>query len=198
MADEHGVWAPLSPVEIARLFHEVNVPWWIAGGWVIDLLVGEQTRPHDDIDVLILREDQLAAQTALPTWELQAPTPSGPRLPWQVGDLLPSDVHNVWCRPNSNSPWALELMLEEASADRWVFRRDRRITRPLATLTRRAPDGLPCLAPEVQLLYKARSPRPKDEHDFEVMLPHLDDEERDWLGTTLRTCYPEHPWLVRL
>lgn len=30
---------------------------WVDGGWGIDALVGEQTRPHKDLDALVLRDD---------------------------------------------------------------------------------------------------------------------------------------------
>ncbi len=30
---------------------------WLSGGWGIDALLGEQTRPHKDLDVLILLDD---------------------------------------------------------------------------------------------------------------------------------------------
>jgi hypothetical protein len=32
--------------------------WWIAGGWAVDLFLGEQTRVHDDVDVAVLRRDE--------------------------------------------------------------------------------------------------------------------------------------------
>src|SRR2546421_11371160 len=32
--------------------------WGIAGGWAIDLFLDRQTRPHDDLDVPVLRHDQ--------------------------------------------------------------------------------------------------------------------------------------------
>jgi hypothetical protein len=34
-------------------------PWWIGGGWAIDLFVGSSPREHDDVDVVVLRRDQL-------------------------------------------------------------------------------------------------------------------------------------------
>ena len=46
-------WQPLSVQETVDLLYSLPVPWWIAGGWAIDLYLGRQTRPHEDIDVLI-------------------------------------------------------------------------------------------------------------------------------------------------
>jgi hypothetical protein len=54
------------------------------------------------------------------------------------------------------------------------------------------------LAPEVQLLYKSKDLRPKDEQDFETMLRALDAGRRQWLRDALRVATPGHPWLRRL
>jgi lincosamide nucleotidyltransferase A/C/D/E len=40
---------------VGELLDELDaaaVPWWIAGGWGIDSLVGRQTRDHRDLDLL--------------------------------------------------------------------------------------------------------------------------------------------------
>ena len=34
-----------------------GIPVWLTGGWGIDALLGEQTRPHKDLDVIMLLDD---------------------------------------------------------------------------------------------------------------------------------------------
>jgi hypothetical protein len=195
VADELGPWQPLEPGEVARLFVGLGASWWIAGGWAIDLFVGRQTRPHGDVDVLVLRGDQLAVQRALAGWDLHAADPPGTLRPWRAGEVLPPGVHDVWCRPSPDAPWRLQLMLGEHEGDDWLFRRDRRVRGPLAGLGRRSADGVPYLAPEVQFLYKARPvPLPKDEADFAAALPLLSTEQRVWLREALGVCAPAHSW----
>jgi hypothetical protein len=46
--------------------------------------------------------------------------------------------------------------------------------------------GIPFLAPEVVLLFKARSKTDKDQHDVETALPVLDAGQRSWLQETLK------------
>jgi Aminoglycoside-2''-adenylyltransferase len=58
-----GRWRPWRPREVAAFFAMLPIPWWIAGGWAIDLFLGRQTRRHEDIDVLILRQDCHAARS---------------------------------------------------------------------------------------------------------------------------------------
>jgi lincosamide nucleotidyltransferase A/C/D/E len=38
---------------------------WLDGGWGVDALVGRQTRPHRDLDLVIARDDLAAAQQTL-------------------------------------------------------------------------------------------------------------------------------------
>ena len=43
--------------ETRDVFAPLSIPWWIAGGWAIDVYLGRQTREHADIDVSVLRAD---------------------------------------------------------------------------------------------------------------------------------------------
>src|SRR5437899_2178390 len=53
--------------------------WWaVAGGWAIDLWLGEQTREHHDVEVVVARRDQTAVHAALRAeWELLCLDPPG-------------------------------------------------------------------------------------------------------------------------
>ena len=44
------------------------------------------------------------------------------------------------------------------------------------------------------LLFKAKSPREKDEADLRAVLPHLSKDRRRWLTEALKLAYGEHPW----
>lgn len=59
-------------------------------------------------------------------------------------------------------------------------------------------DGVRYMAPEIQLLFKSRGLRDKDQRDFDDCLPLLSNRQRSWLAEALREETPEHPWLVRL
>lgn len=192
-----GVWAPLSPREAASLLRGMKAPWWIAGGHAIELFVGRALREHGDLDVGVLRRDQLAVREHLGEWDLRALF-GGTLRPWPLGERLRDDVNDVWCRPDPESPWRLQLHLNRSEGDRWVFRRDRRVSRPLVEVILWTREGLPYLAPEVQLLFKAKDPRPKDERDLEAALPLLSQGRRSWLDLTISETHPDHPWLLRL
>ena len=88
-------------------------------------------------------------------------------------------------------------MLNESEDGDWVFRRDARVRRPLGACVWRK-DGIPYFAPELQLLFKSKGPRPRDEVDFEAALPLLHDVQRRWLLGAISLTDPDNPWIVRL
>ncbi len=198
-----GRWQPWSPHDVATFFASLRVPWWIAGGWAIDLFLGIQTREHEDIDVQILRRDQHAARTLFGAWDIQAALPpprdeAWPFRPWLLDEVLDLRIHDIWCRPTSTQPWALQLMIADTCDDSWRFRRTPTIVRSIAALGNTTAEGIPYIAPEIQLLYKARQHRPKDEADFSRTLPALNSERRRWLRNALTEAHPHHPWLNQL
>ncbi len=198
-ADPAAPWDPLSVADVAELFQGIAVPWWIAGGYAIDLAAGRTTRAHDDIDILILRRDHRIVRGHLAAWECHMADPPGALRPWPGGTALPDQVHDVWCRANADDRWRFQLMVDEVDGARWVSRRDRRITRSVSDIGHLTADGIPYLRPEIQLLYKSRGRRPKDEADLAMALPLLDETELGWLrDAILLTAGDDHPWQSRI
>jgi aminoglycoside-2''-adenylyltransferase len=192
-----GHWSPLQPQEVATLLAGVNRPWWIAGGWALDLFLGFQTRAHDDLDVGVLRRNVLEVTAHLCGWEFfEARSQALYRL--AVGEAPRAEVNSMWCRRCGEQRWSFELLLDDAHADAWVFRRWPALQIPLDKVIRRTPNGIPFLTPEIQLLYKARHPRTKDQSDFERLLPRLGSSERTWLCDALSRIDSEHAWLTTL
>ncbi len=136
---------------------------------------------------------------ALVGWDLFAADPPGNLRPWLHNEVLSAGVHDVWCRPDSESPWRIQIILDEAADREWIFRHNPGIHRKIAQLGTISDGGIPYLVPEVQLLYKAKQIRVKDEADFAAALKVLTTGQREWLASAIHTCYGEgHPWLHRL
>jgi len=57
--------APDDVLELLDLFGRAGVEAWLDGGWGVDALLGEQTRPHDDLDIAIRTEDNPVLLVAL-------------------------------------------------------------------------------------------------------------------------------------
>jgi hypothetical protein len=147
-----GRWSSLRPQEVAALLAGVNRPWWIAGGWALDLFLGFQTRAHDDLDVGVLRRDVLDVAAHLRGWEFfEARSHSLYRL--EDGEAPRAEVNSMWCRPCGEQRWSFELLLDDAHADAWAFRRLPTLRMPLGKVIKCTTEGIPFLMPEIQLLY---------------------------------------------
>jgi hypothetical protein len=190
-------WEAWRPEEVARRLAGVRAPWYVAGGWAIDLFLGKEHREHDDLEIAIpqSRFDEIVA--ALPDLDFFV---VGDGLAWplnQAGDMFDAH-HQTWARDRSNGRWRLDIFREPAEGDTWVSRRDESIRLPYTQLIARTPDGIPYGRPEVILLFKAKASRPKDEDDFATVLPLLDSRARIWLREALSLFDPEHHWITAL
>lgn len=192
-----GSWRPSTPGQGAQWLAGLTVPWWIAGGWALDLFAGRQGRPHQDLDVGIRRRDVLAVTECLADWQFfevkdrvltHLPRGKSPR----------PEVHSLWCKRAESIQWEWELMLDQSRDDHWVFRREPSIERPLTEALGRCDVGIFYLAPEIQLLYKARATRTVDQADFDRVLALLSSDPRRWLKRSLARIDPTHPWLSAL
>jgi hypothetical protein len=197
-AEEH-VWDALPVKAVVELLSGLPARWWIAGGRAIDLFVGRETRPHGDTDVLILRRDQLVIQQHLSDWDLHRATYPGLR-PWRDGEYLQGRYRDIWCRSRPEAPWSLQIMLLDTEGEQWVFKQDPSIRGRLDEIGRRSSGGIPYLAPEIQLLHKAkRETLEKDQADFAVAVPLLSRPARQWLLEVLGRRFPEgHHWITAL
>ena len=191
-------WLPLSVDEVMDLMRGAPFFWCLAGGHAIERVVGRPYRAHDDIDIVVLRTDLEGLQQRLTGWHLSAADPPGSLRPWEAGEKLPWRVHDIWGRREESPAWELQVMVQEADAGKWYFRRDDRVQGPIDELTKIV-GAVPCLRMDLQLLYKAKSSRPKDETDFQHLLPHLSGDERRRLADWLRlTCANGHHWIASL
>jgi hypothetical protein len=188
-------WDPMPVDKVVDLLWPSQIPWWVAGGWAIDLFLGRQTRKHDDIDILILRHDQLHIQKHLNEWELFKTNQPG-LAPWERGEILSAPVNCFWARRDKDSPWSFEVMLMDTEGDHWVYRREPTIRGHLSQIGLIDVEGVPYLRPEIQLLYKSSSNRSKDFDDLCNVLPELEPDSKSWLLCSLRKQHNEsHPWI---
>ena len=172
--------------------------WWVAGGWSLNLFIGHPTRLHEDTDALVLYRDLHPIHTALPGWTIYASDPPETLRPWVKGDRLPKTIRDIWCRPTDAETWWFQFMIMHTEGDHRIFPRDRRVTGAVADLSD-ARDGIPIIAPELQLLYKSRVPhRARDTSDMRRMIPRLITARQQWLRERVELLYPDSPALELL
>jgi len=180
----------------AKIMHRFGDRWGIAGGWAIDLFVGRHLRPHADIDVAILRDDQASLRDRLSGARIEKAV-DGELVLWDPAERLELPIHEV------HATWPdgfhLELLLNEwdGASGEWMFRRDPRIRRLVDTVFAMG-RGLPRLAPEVVLLYKSKGSDAKDDAEFAAAFGLMTPEQRQWLSCALAVTRPQHPWLATL
>lgn len=113
------------PQQVGELLRDLPCPWYVCGGWALDLFLGRVTRVHKDVDVAIARTDQTIVQRYLRErgWRLEK-VHRGQREPWEDGERLAPPVHGVWCWNEHHRPTFFELLLDEIDAEQLRFRRD--------------------------------------------------------------------------
>jgi hypothetical protein len=84
-------------IEVLDRLDAAEVPVWVDGGWGIDALVGEQTRSHDDLDLVIARPDLSRAQGELAALGLQHALEIEPGLPARL--VLRAADGDPWTPP---------------------------------------------------------------------------------------------------
>lgn len=188
-------WQAWSPAELAGRLGDVSVPWCVAAGWAVDLFRGEVTREHEDLEIAIPAAEFGEIRAALPDLDFVV---VGDGRIWPLDGPAYERQYQTWGRDPATGAWRLDVFREPHDAGTWICRRDESIRRPYQEIILTSADGIPYLAPEVALLFKAKHTRPKDEADFAGTLPRLAPAQRDWLGWALRRVHPGHPWLAAI
>ena len=190
-------WAAWRPEEVGRRLASVTAPWYVAGGWAIDLFLGEQSREHEDLEVAVPTDRFDEVLRALAGFEFFV---VGDGLAWplaRAGEAYAAH-HQTWVREPATGYWRVDVFREPADGGAWVCRRDPHIRLPYDRLIARTADGIPYARPEVVLLFKAKAARPKDDGDLAAVLARLGPEARCWLHEALELVHPGHRWLAEL
>jgi GrpB-like predicted nucleotidyltransferase (UPF0157 family) len=206
-------------LEVAKLFEMYRGEWMLSSGWAVDTWLGETSRTHHDIDIVVWRDElpELKRFLLENGWDAQVVIEEGKYKPWIEIDapLELSVSHQVHARKRSGeahdlqSTQFLDFLISERTSTDWWWRGNPEITMPPAQVCRTSslPGSgpiVPILAPELSLFFKARAVmREKDELDFGHALPKLEPAGREWLKRSLTRKLEalelnDHPWLARL
>lgn len=183
-------WDAWTPTVVAARLSGVAVPWYVAGGWALELFTPDAARPHADLEIAVPagRFGEVAA--ALPGFEWEV---AGDGRVWPFPEHA-DEHHQTWLRDPATGRYRLDVFREPHRGDTWVCRRDPAITLPYPELIRYTADGIPYATPEVVLLFKAKHRRDKDDRDFERVAARMTAAQRRRLGEWLTRVHPGHPW----
>jgi lincosamide nucleotidyltransferase A/C/D/E len=143
-----------------------GVRGWLAGGWGVDALAGRQTRPHNDIDLVISADEPPFPQIA------RALAREGF---WFVGKFHHPGIPIPWCHMWRHRAGAkVEVLPVPLNKPPFAADGADGVRQPF---TEGSIDGkpVPCLSAELQLLLHSNYPqREIDNHDVALLRAYLD------------------------
>ena len=148
-------------VELLSLFEEVGIEVWLDGGWAVDALLGVQTRPHKDVDIIVRVSDLPALIDLLGNrgFHIQ---PDGTQSNFVLADDYRHevDVHAIDFDEDGNGVYRM------ADGSNWIFT-------PRGLSGRGMIEGLEvkCLSAETQVQCHAQGyiPQEKDFQDMSLL-----------------------------
>jgi lincosamide nucleotidyltransferase A/C/D/E len=148
-------------IELLQLFDQASIQVWLDGGWGVDALIGVQTRPHQDLDIIVSVADVLKVQEILGLRGFAIQRGSPPHsfvLADQSG--LEVDVHSVVSDAYGNAIYRME------NGEDWTFPAEGFSGRGVVNGT-----GVRCLSPTTQVLCHASGyvPTEKDLRDMALI-----------------------------
>lgn len=205
-----------------------DFPFFICGGFALELFLDKRIRPHSDIDVCVLSKNKKETVEYMQNkhWNLYEP----------IGDSLLRPILNTdreqisrlrffFCiKPNcsfininptsKNNIYKFEILNEEQLSfdfievifnecqnENFICYPDKNVVRKFDKAVLYNND-IPYIAPEILLFFKsnsAYSSRTDYQIDFNEVAPHLPRESRVWLINALAKVYDQgHPWIDSL
>ena len=191
-----------------------GIRWAVCGGFALDLFLNRETRAHGDLDIAVSEGErgriepfmrargwqvyEFRGQGRLRPLEGEANSEPGRNLMCvregcELVTFWPCDepglVLHEWHATGIKALNYMEFLFHEEREGAYLL--DDGQCRPLDKAYG-SRDGIPYLAPELVLLYKAFQPeRETNRRDYEAVFPELSEESRQWLAQALP---PDHPW----
>ena len=194
---DEDAWDAWSPHELSQRLRDAILPWYVAGGWALELWHEKQTREHEYLEFVALRNDVDYFRTIL--YDLNLFTVKDGSIKYLPPSAhLPSDVWQLWGGDMRQGYWRVDVMIEQGTPDLWVYKHDPAISMVRSDAIRISRAGIPYLAPTNVILFKSRHCREKDRIDFKRCLQKFSAEEKEQLIGWLDQLNPGHEWITDL
>lgn len=155
-------------IELLRALEDAAISVWLDGGWGVDALLGTQTRPHKDVDIVLRVADipKLREVLARRGFAVREGVPPHSFV-LADGSGLEVDVHAVVFDDDGNGVYRMQ------NGTDWIFPAEGFSGQGVV-------DGrsVPCLSPTTQVLCHSHGylPTDKDFRDMELLRDRFDVE----------------------
>ena len=190
---EYSNWQPLNLAYIKLKLKDLE--WILAGGFALEHFYGKAYRLNGDIDIIIKRSHQRQLTKYFEPRNIYVAY-KGKLSPFSSNQYYEKPIQDIWILSDDNHFWCLQIMLIDEVNGKWRYKRNTAIQLPYEEIYLEK-EGIKILKPEIQLLYKSKSIRAKDQLDFEMIQQKLSIEAKAWLNNSLEKCYSKkHIWLI--
>ncbi len=207
--------------EVKKLLQDASFSWAVCGGFGLELFLDAEIRTHGDIDICVFERNRetILRHMLERDWEVyefrgmgkvrpirdaQASEPGRNVLCLKEGCELirfypcdEQDQYHQFFHTGIRELNYVEFLFNRAENGAFVFDLGKEIRKNLTEVIRFR-EGIPYLAPEIALLYKAsRWEEEQNRLDFERVYPCMEENQQNWLMRSLETLYPQgHPWIL--
>ncbi len=169
-------------LKVKNIMDKFGFPWFIVGGWAIDLFIGEETRVHDDLEIGIYRKNQMHLYRYFESSKKyfinnKSKIGKHEKKEWNK-EYLQLPIHEIYVEYKGME---LEVLLNERDEDNWVYRRDKEIKLDDRKAILFTEKRIPYLCPEAVLLYKTKELREKDCEDIANASRKMNLTQVKWL-----------------
>ena len=190
-------------MELRDLFADAAFPWAVCGGYALELFAGKPIRPHGDIDLCLPESARADVITFLLAkgWRMYEYRGMGKVKPIH-SPMNSESGRNLMATLGAETPVQFYPCEEEGL----LYHRftpgmtemnflDLLFSPKIPQICHSA-SGLPILAPEAALLYKAAQPESESAQlDFAAVYPLLGSDQKACFRAELTARYPAgHPW----
>ena len=189
--------------ELQTLLADFTSPWAVCGGYALEIFAGKPIRPHGDIDLCLPESARAEVITFLLAqgWRIYEYRGMGKVKPLSSPTDSESGRNLMalrdGCGPVTFFPCEEEgLLYHRFTPGMTELNFLDLLFSPEMPRICHSASGLPIIAPEKALLYKAAQPEGESAQlDFAAVYPLLDSDQKAWLCAELTARYPGgHPW----
>jgi len=169
-------------LKIKGIMDKFGYPWFIEGGWAIDLFLDKETRRHEDIEIGIYRKHQMQLYRYFEKskkYFINNKSRIGKleKKEWNK-EYLQLPIYKLYIEFKGIE---IEVLLNERDENSWIYRQNSKIKLDEKKVIQFTDKRIPYLCPEVVLLNKIKEMRDKDIKDISSASKKMSEAQIKWL-----------------